>query len=79
MVKFQTVPKVYAVGRYGVLRWVTSEAIAIVLYGANWNQHIDDIPESFYTNYTFGADITSASQFNPNAEASAVLTIDANL
>ncbi len=79
MVKFQTVPKVYAVGRYGVLRWVTSEALAISMYGTNWNQRIDDISEAFYTNYTFGTDINSASQFNPTNEASAVLNIDANL
>lgn len=79
MVKFQTVPKVYVVGRYGVLRWVTSEAIAIALYGSDWNQKIDDISDVFYTNYTFGADINSSGQFNPTSEANSVLTIDANL
>lgn len=79
MVKFTTVPKVYAVGRYGVLRWVTSEAIATSLYGSSWNRLIDDIPDTFYTNYTFGADITSAGSFVPASESSAVATIDANL
>lgn len=79
MVKFQTVPKVYAVSRYGVLRWVNSEALAVAMYGTNWNQKIDDISEAFYTNYTFGADIASASQFIPSSESAAVLNIDANL
>src|SRR3989339_1221602 len=33
LVKITTDPKVYAVARYGVLRWVTSEAAAQALYG----------------------------------------------
>lgn len=79
MVKFTTVNKVYAVGRYGQLRWVTSEAIATSLYGANWNTKIDDLNDAFYTDYTFGPDITSATEFNPTIEAATVLNIDGNL
>lgn len=79
MVKFTTLNRVYAVARYGQLRWVTSEAIATSLYGTDWNRKIDDINDAFYTDYTFGADITSAASYNPTAEASAATTIDANL
>ncbi len=68
MVKFATDPKVYAVSRGGVLRWVKSEELARAFYGDNWNQKIDDIPDTFYTNYTFGADINSSSDYNPESE-----------
>ncbi|MFA6604135.1 MAG: hypothetical protein WCT10_04885 [Patescibacteria group bacterium] len=55
MVKIQTDPKVYAVDANGVLRWISTEAIATALYGANWNQLIDDVPDSFFTDYAIGA------------------------
>lgn len=64
MVKFTTDPKVYAVSANSSLRWVTTEAAAIALYGASWNRQIDDIADTFYTNYLFGADIYSASDFD---------------
>lgn len=76
MVKFTTDPKVYAVGRGGVLRWVATEELAVTLYGSNWNTKIDDIPDAFYTNYTFGADISAASDFNVSAELEANVTLD---
>ena len=58
MVKIQSDPKVYAIARGGVLRWVTTEAIAARLYGANWNKLIDDVSDAFFVNYVLGAPIT---------------------
>lgn len=58
MVKIESDPKVYAVGTGGTLRWVTSEAIAISLYGSDWNKMIDDIPVSLFAKFTMGTDIT---------------------
>lgn len=60
LVKITTDPKVYAVSAHGTLHWITSETLANQLYGANWNQMIDDVSDAFFTNYTYGADITSA-------------------
>lgn len=60
LVKITTDPKTYAVEPGGKLRWVTSEAIAVSLYGSNWNKRIDDVPDPFFVNYTSGADLTSA-------------------
>jgi len=54
LVKIQTDPKVYAVAGGGVLRWVASEAVAVALYGENWNQMVDDVPDAFFTNYVMG-------------------------
>jgi hypothetical protein len=64
MVKFTTDPKVYAVDVNSTLRWVKTEALAIALYGENWNTKIDDISDAFFSNYGFGADISVPSDFN---------------
>jgi hypothetical protein len=79
MVKFTTLNKVYAVGRYGSLRWVTTEGIATSLYGSTWNTRIDDLSDAFFTDYTFGSDVTPTAAFSPSAETSGVSSIDANL
>ncbi|MCR4278612.1 MAG: hypothetical protein NUV81_01770, partial [bacterium] len=65
MVKFITDPKTYAVDKGGSLRWVTTEDLATQLYGLSWNTMIDDINDAFYTNYSFGLDISVSSDFNP--------------
>jgi hypothetical protein len=54
MVKVPSDPKVYAVAQGGVLRWISSEAVAVRLYGADWNKEIDDIPDSFFADYKVG-------------------------
>lgn len=68
MVKITTDPKVYAVSKGGTLRWVSTEALATSLYGANWNQQIDDVPDAFFTNYTVGAQVNAVSEFNKQSE-----------
>lgn len=78
MVKFTTVNKVYAVGKGGVLRWVTTESAASALYGSNWNTKIDDLSDAFFTNYSFGADVNVPGDFNIGGELNAASTIDAN-
>ena len=64
LVKITTDPKVYAVSAHGTLHWITSETLANQLYGATWNQMIDDVSDAFFTNYTYGADITTAQHPN---------------
>ncbi len=68
LIKITTDPRVYAVSRYGTLRWVTSEALAAQLYGPNWAQQIDDVPDEFFVNYHNGDPIYNASQFNVQFE-----------
>lgn len=81
MVKIETDPKVYALGKGGVLRWIASEEIALSLYGANWSRQIDDLPDEFFTNYTVGSPINNVSDFIPSAERAVVssINIDKNL
>ncbi|MBI4457398.1 hypothetical protein HY633_00350 [Candidatus Uhrbacteria bacterium] len=76
MVKITTDPKVYAVGKGGALRWVTSEAVAVALYGSAWNTKIDDVPDAFFTNYKTGTDITSSGDFSPAGESSQATSIN---
>ncbi len=66
MVKFTSGNKVYAVDRGGVLRWVTTEAAARVLYGNDWNTRIDDISDALFGSYSFGPIINAQVDYNPN-------------
>ena len=76
MVKFTTDPKTYAVARGGILRWVKTEELARAYYGQYWNQNIRDIADTFYTNYAFGADISSSGEYDPSAELAGAVTLD---
>lgn len=76
MIKITTDPKVYAVEKNGTLRWVESEAVAMALYGANWNQMIDDVPDPFFVNYTVGSSVSEASQYDKDAQTAGSPTIN---
>lgn len=78
MVKFQTLPKVYAIARGGELRWVQTEALATALYGTGWQTAIDDLSDAFVANYRFGADIATAADYSPSAATAETTTIDQN-
>lgn len=54
MLKLRTDPRVYAIAPGGLLRWVTSEAVATRVYGQNWNKQIEDVSEAFISNYSIG-------------------------
>lgn len=66
MVKITTDPKVYIVDRGGILRHVTTEQLARTLYNLNWNDRIDDVPDSYFSNYRVGTAIQTASDYNPS-------------
>lgn len=72
LVKVTTDPRVYAVSRYGTLRWVTSEYLASQLYGTNWRWQVEDVPDAYFTNYIVGSPIYSASDFNVSTEYNGV-------
>src|SRR3989339_410284 len=63
LIKITTDPKVYAVSADGIL---------------HWNKMIDDIPDSFFTNYTIGDPIETEDDFNPDEEEEQVPTISHN-
>lgn len=92
MVKINTDPKTYAIDEGGTLRHVSSEAVAIALYGSDWNKKIDDIADGFFSNYTIGEAIESSGDYSAatamanatsinddrNLSAPKVITIGAN-
>lgn len=59
LVKITTDPKVYAVTGGRTLRSIVSEANAISLWGSNWATKVEDVPDSFFTNYVVGAPLTA--------------------
>lgn len=79
LVKIKTDPKVYAVGKNGVLHWVKTEDLAKKLYGEKWNLLIDDVPDVFFVNYSVGTVIENENDFDPDEEEDAILGIDDNL
>ena len=76
LVKITTDPKVYAVAKGGVLRWVTTETVAQSLYGTDWARKVDDVPDTFFINYRSGDAITVAGDYSPTAEYQNTTTID---
>lgn len=63
MIKIQSDPKVYAVDRGAVLRWVITEEIAQELYGSNWKGYVDDLSVAFFPDYTIGEPLVSVADF----------------
>ena len=59
LVKILSVPHVYAVSRNGTLRWIQSEEVAESIYGSNWAETVDDLPDAFFNAYQIGDAITS--------------------
>lgn len=78
MIKIQSDPKVYAVDGGAKLRWVTTEALAVDLYGQNWNTAIDDVSDALFVNYAVSEPITTIDGFLPLKAAQAAETIDAD-
>lgn len=75
MLKIMTDPRVYAVDAHSTLRHVESESLAGDLYGADWNQRIDDISDAFFTNYTVGNPIRQPGDYDPAAVLAAATSI----
>lgn len=65
LVKIATDPKVYGVDPHGTLRWLESEAVARTLYGENWAQYVEELPDAFFVSYSVGSTVTRASDFHP--------------
>jgi hypothetical protein len=76
MIKIDTDPSVYAISRGGILRFISSEAVAAAIFGSGWASLIDDIPDAFFVNYTDGSPITSAADYDRTAELASATSIN---
>jgi hypothetical protein len=68
LVKITTDPKVYVVGRHGVLRWIMAEALAKRIFGAEWNKQVNDVADVFFINYKIGDPIDAEEDYDLEAE-----------
>lgn len=60
-IKIESDPKTYVVTPQGQIRWIESEEVAEDLAGSDWNTMIDDVPDTFFVDYTVGTSLTDAS------------------
>jgi hypothetical protein len=63
MLKIQTDPKVYAVARGGVLRWIEHEWLAAVIFGTDWNRKVLDVADSMFVNFKVGDSVNDRGQY----------------
>ncbi len=76
MIKINSDPKTYAVSAGGQLRHVMTEAVAVALYGSDWNKKIDDVPDGFFSNYKISSALDVASLFSVSGETASATSID---
>ncbi len=70
--------KIYTVGRGGMLRWITSPAVARAYYGSNWLRLVDELPEPRVADYVFGEPIRAIRDAAPATERTQTSTIEQN-
>ncbi|MDO8490161.1 MAG: hypothetical protein Q7S47_01970 [bacterium] len=75
MIKIVSSPKVYALDVRGTLRPIANETAASALYGSNWARLIEDVPTTFFADYSIGTAINSSADFNPSTAAAAASSI----
>ena len=64
LVKLQSDARVYAVAPGGELRWVSSESLAVSLFGPSWAKTVVDIADVFWFNYSQGDVIDETSDLD---------------
>jgi hypothetical protein len=64
LVKSSSDTKVYVVASDGSLQWVSTEAVAQQLFGANWSQTVQSLSGGDFSGYKIGDPINSVGDFN---------------
>lgn len=64
LVKFEGSPRVYAVDRGAVLRFIRNEKIANKFYGLKWSERLVTLPHLRLVAYTFGTPIDNEPSFS---------------
>lgn len=59
LVKIQSTNEVYTVEN-DTLRWITTERIAVDMYGDNWADYVIDLPPTMFSSFTHGTALTYA-------------------
>ncbi len=79
IIKFESSPKVYGVAHGGTLRWLSTESVAAMIFGADWQKKIVIVPDAFYSSYKYSTDVTAGGQYWWAKERDASPTIAADL
>ena len=69
-------PKVYAVSSQGVLRHIQKADVAAALFGERWETRIIPMAETVFSQYSIGAPIESALDYNIDVERGAAFSIN---
>lgn len=70
LIKIDSDPSIYAISRNGTLRKLMSGKVAYSLFGGNWMDLIDTIPDEYFVNYSIGQIIDENTRdYNPRVEA----------
>jgi len=76
LIKSVADPKIYAIEKGGVLRWIASEEIVKVLYGKGWQTMVDVLPDPYLVNYSMGSDIKALVDHDPKKQMESVSELD---
>ncbi|HSD12217.1 MAG TPA: hypothetical protein VLC10_01550, partial [Patescibacteria group bacterium] len=63
LLKVASSPRVYVIGRDGVIHWVTSEDVVLSVFGNYWKQQIAVIGEGDLADYAVGAPISDNGRY----------------
>lgn len=66
LVKVVSLNNVYALAEDNTLRWITSESLAINLYGGGWADYVIDVPATAWPHFTIGDDIATSADIAVN-------------
>ncbi len=79
MIKVPSLPEVYVVDISQTLRHITSEEIALQLFGATWNKQVHDLSEALLFTYDFGAPVAHSQDLDKTLFDGPLLTINTEL
>lgn len=76
LIKINSDARTFAIEKGGVIRHIETEEIAAELYGANWSQKVDDVPDVFWSSYTVGEPVSSPDDYDATDAENSVTDIN---
>lgn len=75
LIRISTDDRIFAVAHGGVLRPINEQTAAAV-FGPQWKSLVDMLQDYYFTNYTIGTQVSSLTDYSPEAERGRSNTID---
>lgn len=70
-IKGETDSRVYGIDRNGALRWLSTDAVASMIYGSDWSTKLVVVSDTDLAAYAHGSDVTGPNQYWWKAERDA--------